>query len=492
MTVLKKVVVAALAVTLIGAGAAAAVADRPQGPAATTGTAELDTFVQAQMERTGTPGAAYAVVGPEGVRHERAFGTDGNDQPVTTATPFLWGSVAKPFAATLAVLLADDGVLDLDARVVNLLPGFRTADPSVSDRITVRQLLEQTSGIPNLLGSTDRYEPDRQPADLVADLEGVDLASDPGEEHIYSSLNYAVLAAVVEEVTGQPYAEVLTERLLAPIGSDSALTGAQDESDLPPGYRYVAGRATAFTTHIDPAGTAYGYLGGDVEDLAAFAQASLDGGPVLTDGERAELTSPAVETGDDSAYGLGWRTWQVPGTDDPMVWHSGAVPGYQASVVLLPERDEAIVVVQNAYGSFQEESLLDTAWGLASIRSGADPQLHGVDPTYWALLAVVALVLVALFALVGVSAWRLARPRSEGRRWVLVLWLLPLGLVAAVAWVLPTLFGVSRGQLPLWAPDVAWGLDAVLVVTAVLALLRVVVTVRERDPVGTPGPDAAA
>ncbi|RYJ02035.1 MAG: class A beta-lactamase-related serine hydrolase, partial [Actinomycetales bacterium] len=375
MVVLKKIVAMTLMVVVISAGAAAAAAVRPTDRAPSTSTAELDAFVQEQMERTDTPGAAYAVVGPEGVRHERAFGIDGNGEPVTSTTPFLWGSVAKPFAATLAVLLADDGVLDLDARVVDLLPDFRTAERSASDRITVRQLLDQTSGIPNLLGSTDRYEHDRQPADLVADLAGVELASDPGAKHVYSSLNYAVLAAVVEEVTGRSYADVLTERLLTPIGIDSALTGVQDESSLPPGHRYVAGRATAFTTQIDPAGTAYGYLGGDVEDLAAFAQASLAGGPLLTDPEREELTSPVVETGADSAYGLGWRTWQVPGSDEPMVWHSGAVPGYQASVVLLPERDEAIVVVQNAYGSFQEEPLLDTAWGLASIRVGVDPQL---------------------------------------------------------------------------------------------------------------------
>ncbi len=479
MNVLKKVVVVLLTIVATSGGAAGAVeTSGGVAPSAVGEAEELDDFVREQMERTGVPGAAYAVVGPEGVREEGTFGTDGNGEPVTTSTPFLWGSVAKPVAATVAVLLAEDGVIDLDARVVDVLPDFHSADREDSDRITIRQLLEQTSGIPNLLGSTDRYVADRQPSDLVEDLSEVELVAEPGREHVYSSLNYAVLAAVVEQATGQTYAEVLTERLLVPLGVDSALTGQDDESSLPPGHRYVAGRTAAFTTRIDPAGTAYGYLGGDVEDLAAFAQASLQGGPLLTDAQREELTAPAVETGADSAYGLGWRTWHVPGTDSAMVWHSGAVPGYQSSVLLLPERGEAIVVVQNAYGSFQEESLLDTAWGLASLRSGAEPQVHGVDPTYWVLLAAASLVVAVIAVSAGRSAWRIVHPRRGRGVLGLVTWFVPLIVLAAVAWTLPTLFGIDRGQLSLWAPDVAWLLDAVLIGAGLLGGLRVVVTYR--------------
>ena len=482
MTVLKRLPLALALAAVIVAGAPAGAGPAPdQAPGSVASTQELDDFVREQMERTDVPGAAYAVVGPEGVRHEAAFGADGNGDPVEASTPFLWGSVAKPVAATLAVLLAEDATIDLDAPVVDVLPDFRTADRAVSGRITIRHLLDQTSGIPNLLGMTDRYDAERQPSAIVAELADVELVGEPGAEHVYSSINYAVLAAVVEQATGQPYAEVLTERLLTPLGIDSALTGPEDEDRLPPGHRYVAGQATAFTTDVDPAGTAYGYLGGDVEDLAAFAQASLTGGPLLTDAQREQLTAPAVETSEDSAYGLGWRTWHVPGTDSPMVWHSGAVPGYQSSVLLLPERDEAIVVVQNSYGSFQEQPLLDTAWGLASLRSGVEPQLHDVDPTYWALLAVTTLVVGVLVALIGRSVWRVARPRSTHGLRGLVAWIGPLVLLATVAWMLPGLFGVGRGQLALWAPDVAWTLNAVLVLVGLLGVTRLVITSR-----GTP------
>ncbi|WP_344203231.1 serine hydrolase domain-containing protein [Aeromicrobium alkaliterrae] len=466
----------AVGASLLAGGAAMAGSARSTNDA--TSADRLDAFVRDQMQRADVPGAAYAVVGPEGVRLEGTFGTDGAGDPVTAATPFLWGSVAKPVAATLVVLLADDGLLDLDDLVVEHLPEFRAADPAVSDRITVRHLLEQTSGIPDLLTLTDRYD-DHRPSDVVAELSDVDLVGDPGKNHVYSSVNYLVLAAVVEEVTSRPFADVLDERLLEPVGASSAVTGVVDEGRLPPGHRYVAGRAVPFTTQIDPAGTAYGYLGGDLHDLAAFAQASLPGGPLLTDDERTRLTDPAVETGDDSAYGLGWRTWEVPGTGDPMVWHSGAVPGYQASIVLLPDRDEAVVVVQNAYGAFQEPELLDTAWGLATIRSGGEPELSGAGPTYPVVLGAFGVLAAGLAVLTARSGWRLVRRRSPRGRLGVAAWLVPLGLVGAVAWMVPGLFGVDRDHLPLWAPDVAWLLDATLVLVAVLAALRVAITARE-------------
>lgn len=70
------------------------------------------------MAAVGTPGLAYAVVSPEGVEHAAAFGVDGDGVPVTSRTPFLWGSVAKPVTATAVLTLVGEGLIDLDATVL--------------------------------------------------------------------------------------------------------------------------------------------------------------------------------------------------------------------------------------------------------------------------------------------------------------------------------------------------------------------------------------
>lgn len=444
----------------------------------------LDAFVSEQVDRAGIPGVAYAVVGPEGVEHQSTMGEDGDGEPVTSATPFLWGSVAKPVTAALVMELVESGELDLDARVTTYVPEFAMAD-SAAEGITVRHLLSQTSGIPERMDLTDRDDADRRHGDAVRLLADVHLAADVGEEHLYSSLNYMLLGAVVEEVTGHEFADVLRERLLEPTGMDTAITDADDAAErLPPGHRYVLGRARAFRTGFDAAGVSSGYLGGSLDDAVAFAQAHLDGSSLLSAEQRSTLVHPEVSTGDDRSYGLGWRTWQVFGSEQDMVWHSGAAPGFQASIVLLPAQERAVVVLQNVYGSFQETQLLDTSWGLASLLSGAEPETHGVEPMYVVVLAALVILCLGLVAALSVSVWRLARPspaRSPRGAFVrLGIWWAGLLVVGGGLLALPGWFGVTLDQVALWAPDVAALLYAGLVLAGLLGLSRLAVTMRMR------------
>jgi len=442
----------------------------------------LDGFVTEQMDRANVPGLAYAVVGPHGIEHQTTFGVDGHGDPITPDTPFLWGSVAKPVTASLVVKLADAGMLDLDAPVSQYLPQFTMAD-SPARPITVRQLLTHTSGIPERLDLTDRYGADRRPGDIVSELEDARLVGAVGHEHVYSSVNYILLAAIVEEVTGQDFADVLQERLLAPAGMDAAITTADEAADrLPPGHRYIFGKPVALRTGFAPAELGSGYLGGNLGDLAAFARANLSGSTVLTADQRARLHAPRVATGDHRSYGLGWRTWDVFGSHEPMVWHAGAAPGFQTAVVLLPEQGRAVVVLQNAYGSFQESQLLDTSWGLASLLARARPELHGVEPLYTVLLSVLGTICLALIAALTWSIRRATRPRMGMTRprvlAGLVGWLAALLLLVGGLPALSRLFGVTMSQVWLWAPDLA-GLTYLAVgVIPVLTICRVVVALR--------------
>ncbi|MFW6773431.1 serine hydrolase domain-containing protein [Nocardioides sp. CPCC 205120] len=471
------------AVPALPAGAASPPA---AGAAAAVDAEEVEAWVRERTEAAGVPGAAWAVVGPDDVEVEGVLGEDGAGDPVTPATPFWWGSVAKPLTSTVLVTLAADGAVDLDAPVVAYLPDFRMQDEAASDTVTVRQLMSSTGGVPPAYDLTDAYDAGRRPADVLPELAGREAAAEPGERHVYSSVGYLVLTALVEEVTGQSYAEVVAERVLEPAGMTDAVTTAEAAEAVPPGHRYVAGRAVPFTTGFDPAGAGYGYVGGDLGDAVAFARLQLSGSPVLSPEQRDDMVRGDVDQGEGRTYGLGWRQWDVPGGDgERMVWVSGASPGYFASVVVLPDLDRAIVVLQNAYGSFQEPALLTTAWGLAALFEGGEPQRAGTDPTYVVLLAVLGGLALALLALVARGAWVLARPGSRARRAtrrrVAVttgLALVALAALAAAYLALPGIFGVELGQLVLWAPDLAWLVQGGLGLTGLLALVRVGVAAR--------------
>ncbi len=181
-----------------------------------------------------------------------------------------------------------------------------------------------------------------------------------------------------------------------------------------------------FTTPYDPAGVGYGYLGGTLTDAVAFAQANLGSqADVLSAEQRTLLFQGDVVTSGAHRYGLGCRRWPlaefVPGSAEEMVWHGGVAPGYQAMLTLLPARDQAIIVLQNAYGVFQESRLLDTAFGLVSLLYGAAPTTSRGDGVYPAAFAALGGLCLLLVALIGWSRWRFtySRPRrwTRGQRW---------------------------------------------------------------------------
>ena len=136
--------------------------------------------------------------------------------------------------------------------------------------------------------------------------------------------------------------------------STALADAAEADRVLPPGHRFVFGGTQTFETRVDPATVPAGYLVGSVDDLAAYARTQLPGGPVLGDKERTVLHTARVSVGEDNGYALGWRTSRLPGTDEPVVWHGGAAPGYQAAIIVLPQRDQAVVMLQNAYGPFHD------------------------------------------------------------------------------------------------------------------------------------------
>ena len=112
----------------------------------------MDQVIRDGMQRSGMPGFAVAVVSGDRVVHVRGFGDAAGGRRVTPQTPFVLGSTAKSFTALATMQLVDAGRLQLDAPVRRYVPEFRLADRRAADRITVRHVLQQTSGLPATAG----------------------------------------------------------------------------------------------------------------------------------------------------------------------------------------------------------------------------------------------------------------------------------------------------------------------------------------------------
>jgi CubicO group peptidase (beta-lactamase class C family) len=193
----------------------------------------IDAFVAQRMEARGTPGVSVAVVRAGRTIHLAGYGrADSSGRSVTPDTKFLLGSVSKPFTAAALSQLVADGRLSLDEPVepyVEAVVGHELPD---FDGITVGQLLDHTSGLPNALGLPGSV-PVRPGADAlrwrIADL-AVAHRRDrpPGHDYEYSNANYILLASVIEQVSGVPFDEYVYGRLFEPLGMTSSFASDAD------------------------------------------------------------------------------------------------------------------------------------------------------------------------------------------------------------------------------------------------------------------------
>lgn len=455
-------------------------------PAATPAPGDdIDAYIAEHREAHDVPGIAYAVVEEGEVVHQGTDGTDGDGDPIAPGTPFLIGSVSKTFTALAVMQLAAAGTLDLDRPVRDILPWFTLDEEEAAGRITVRHLLTHTSGISEATGLAvaDRFDDEPGAIERAArDLAGSEPLDEPGATYEYSSGNYLVLGALVEEVSGTPFDTHLEETVLAPLRMSDAVVTTSDR--LPPGHRLAFGRAWEFDPGYDASGLPYGYLGASLTDLTRLVEAELAGGRLsgeqVLDPAVVRLTQEPREDVAADSYRYGWREGELDGVRT--LWRSGATPGYFATVLLVPDEEVGVVVLQNAYSPARDAQLNEAASNVLRILRGEATREVGADPLLtWTPWALVVLALVVVGA-AGVSARRSARggaTRGRSVRWVVGS--VALGVLVAL---LPGLLGADWRRAWLWTPDIAVGIVMVLVACALGAACHAVLLVRSRRRVG--------
>ena len=210
------------------------------------------------------PGLALGIVEDGRIAYVRGFGkADDSGRAVTPQTPFIIGSVAKSFTALAIMQLVEANKIDLDAPVQRYLPWFRVADEKASAEITVRHLLNHTSGISTKTGRSYQGDGDTSDTALeqaVRKLKSAELTAPVGSKHQYSTINYSVLGLIVQTVAGQSYESYVQAKILDPLQMRNSFTSetAAQPAGLATGYNYWFGRPRASQPGVQPGPPACG------------------------------------------------------------------------------------------------------------------------------------------------------------------------------------------------------------------------------------------
>jgi CubicO group peptidase (beta-lactamase class C family) len=435
----------------------------------------IDDYIEGQMHRLNIPGVSLAIVEGDKIVHLRGFGRarPGGEAP-TSQTPLFIGSCTKSFTALAIMQLVEAGKVELDAPVQRYLPWFRVADPQASAQMTVRHLLNQTSGLPLLPSEAALANFDDRPDATerqVRALSTLKLTRPVGSKFEYCNTNYNVLGLIVEAASGKSYADYIQQYIFDPLEMrhSYASKDAAQQDGLAVGYRYWFGVPIPVPNlSIPPGSLPSGQLISSAEDMAHYLIAFLSGGryggtQILSEAGIHELTRGVAEWKEMGFlighYGMGWTTQEFGETR--IVSHSGTVPDYGAFMALIPEQRKGIALLYNANHAMMKMTLDDVGLSAARRLAGETPLSSWLGTAPWAMRG---MLLIPLLQIAGVLAtlrllhgWRAdpaLRP-SWGRMWVQHILLPLIPNLLAVLTLVPVM-SKMRGWVRLFMPDFSW------------------------------------
>lgn len=336
--------------------------------------------VATELKKYSVPGAAYAIIKDNNILAVETFGHTDNakSQKIDSQTVFRLASVSKPFAATATAMLAQEKKLSLTDPITKYVPHFSLSTPGAAEQIQLSHLLSHSSGLmPNAYDNLlhENWSMDK----VIGRFERVTPICQPAKCYGYQNIAYGFLQSAIEASQGKSYADLLHERIFAPLRMNNASVGIKvfeyNKNTAKPHIlrkRIRTGKKDKHGKHIrkyvwrtvDVAPDYYKVepaagVNASIDDLAKWLMANMGYSPqVLSPALLNELITPRIQTRKDlkrkywkehlvdAHYGYGWRIYKM--ADYSIVYHSGWVEGFRADIGYSPELGVGFALLVNA------------------------------------------------------------------------------------------------------------------------------------------------
>jgi CubicO group peptidase (beta-lactamase class C family) len=405
---------------------------------------KIDEFLLRSCKKLSIPNLELLIVNKSEVVYRYS-----TDSTATYDKPFFMGSVSKSLTAFGVLRLVEQGRLELDSRVTDILPELEFN--SFAQEVTVRTLLNHTSGIKRTQGFDSLPSLDR----LKSSRHVIATHFKPASRHEYSNLNYSILGLIVERLSGLSFAEYMNQAVFTPLHMADASAGDRSEVEAKAiaQYQYwgpfpVRSRQVDFDRVNIPAG----FLVASSNDLSKYLQMHLSDGNF----NGVQMLSPLLRTtmltpweGNAQGYAMGMKKGFY--NDLPFYQHLGSTPTSYNGLFLIPDSGLGFVMLTNTNSISHSEKILE---GVLSILTNGPPS--SVAPTeFWLRTAILLTLIGAIYWLVYqlVGLLRVSDTFRIERRTQITRVIFQSAAIAAFVWFCPLVFSIPFNAFLSFQPD---------------------------------------
>lgn len=392
---------------------------------------KIDTYLSETIKKTHFPALSITIVNENDILFQKAYG-----DCQSTDTPFLLGSVSKSFTALCIMQLVESGKINLDEKISEYLPNVNDGD-----KITVRQLLNHTSG----LGEHQN-------------LGNIKIFGKQGE-HVYANVNYSLLGCIIESVSGLTYDEYVSQNVFQPLSMSKSAVSYEKatENGLMDSFENWFGVNTPTKPKYPHSENAWitpsaGYISSSTNDLGKYLQMYLnDGQGIISKDSINKMFYENVSVNADISYqyGMGWNLIKDP-LPQNVLRHAGLVETGMATIYIIPEMKIGFAVTVNSNDYFVGKDFMDRLdWSVALMLMGEKPnEIGNNEYVSRHLLYDFAYFIVLAFSLIPLCLLGLYKKHIiKGKTWLKISLTALLHLVVPVfLLLLPRIFFAT----PLW------------------------------------------
>lgn len=345
---------------------------------------DIDDYVKGQMDIAQIPGLSIGIVEDGEITYLRGYGTaDERGTPVTPDTPFSVGSVGKSFTALCIRQLINEGRIKYDTPVTDYIPWFTLAENGDAQQISIRDLLEHSSGLSFADGVMPwTYNGKYSIEDVVHRMRSFSAKHPIGSWMQFSNLNYIILGLVVEKVSGMPYGQYLAKNVFEPLKMESSYPSLNEAQSARPALGHSVAYGHVVPNHMPVPGgqVPAGFQYSSARDMAKYAALLLnngyqDGRSIMKGNKLPELSPTSPKPSDeDRRYSVDWLNERnyILQFDDMYGYQGyfGASSGFTSALMVNNMRRQGIVVLSNCRDTAAvpyEIMAEDIGFGIASI-----------------------------------------------------------------------------------------------------------------------------